>query len=82
MTIVVFFINFIMLTKVFVPFRFSHIVTSVTISFLTTLPCFTTEHVIITGLFLQYSFIFLQAALVPMNGQQRHVETRTLNFGE
>ena len=59
----IFFVGFVVLAGMFIPFHFSRVIADIAVDFLAALPYFAARRIVVAKLFLRCDFVFLRTTL-------------------
>ena len=66
----IFFVGFVVLAGMFIPFHFSRVIADIAVDFLAALPYFAARRIVVAKLFLRCDFVFLRTTLMPVGNRR------------
>lgn len=76
----IFFVGFVVLAGMFIPFHFPRVVPDKAVDFLAALPYLAARGIVIAKLFLRRDFMFLRTTLIPVCNRWQGMRAQTLGF--
>ena len=78
----IFFVGFVVLAGMFIPFHFSRVIADIAVDFLAALPYFAARRIVVAKLFLRCDFVFLRTTLMPVGNRRERMESASTRFQE